>query len=47
MSEEEEVEHLLKVVFITVGAGAVEAVGVNVKHPVVFVEVLKDRRRFK
>ena len=46
-SEEDEVEFILKTTPITIGAGAVEAAGVNAKRLGLFVEVLKDRQRFK
>ena len=42
-----EVERLLKAELLAVGSGEVEVDVVNTKHMGVFVDVLKDRRRFK
>ena len=44
--EEEEVDLVLESALLAVGAGAAESSGVKAKRPWVFVEVLKDRRRF-
>ena len=44
---EEEVGRAIEAALIRVKTGAVESAGVNRKRPGVFVEVLKERKRFK
>ena len=45
-SKEEELEQIIENALLTVGTRDVELAGLNVKRLGVFVEVLKDRRRF-
>ena len=46
-SKEEEMDSAIEAAPLAVGTGVVEADRLNAKHPGVFMEVLKDRQRFK
>ena len=45
-SKEDKVDRKFEAAVLVVGTGEVEAIRVKTKHPGVFVEVFKDRRRF-
>ena len=46
-SEQKKLGHILNAAPLEVVVGTMELARVNAKHPGVFVEVLKDRRRVK